>query len=161
MKVNSQPDPTWFGHLVLAGLMTFFPFVYNHLFHMGFYTFSLSLAMVLFVIGYWIKYNDNLKVKQIVWLCFLTLILYLCHIVSFVVVCMIIAILFNGIIASEIVQQWRYHRISFGEVWHYLLKRASKTVYAFLPAVILAAIFVLSRNSVSEPGTDIFQRLKT
>jgi len=60
-----------------------FPFIYNYLFHMGFYNFVFSLPLMFIIIGYWWRNRDNcLYWKCIVTLNLLLILLYFCHLVS-------------------------------------------------------------------------------
>ena len=56
-----------------------FPFIYNYLFLMGFYNFSLGLAIFMIAIGYWWKYFDSFGIKNTIILSLLLVSLYFCH----------------------------------------------------------------------------------
>jgi hypothetical protein len=53
-----------------------FPFVYNYTLHMGFYSFSYSLAMFFLVIGYWLRHRESAGLRHTVTLAVLLLLLY-------------------------------------------------------------------------------------
>jgi len=42
-----------------------FLFIYNYLFHMGFYNFALSIPLFFFVLGYWWKNKDSFRYRNI------------------------------------------------------------------------------------------------
>ena len=50
--------------IVLIGL----PFMYQRTFQMGFYNYSLSIALMFWVVGYWIKHKEDLKLKRLIYL---------------------------------------------------------------------------------------------
>ena len=43
-----------------------FPFIYNYLLLMGFYNFSLSVALLMLVMGYWWKHFDTFGKKNMI-----------------------------------------------------------------------------------------------
>lgn len=158
-------DPNWFGHLALAGLMTFFPpriaekvlltgylillplgaryalngvrpgsgwlavltfpFLQNFLFHMGFHNFCYSLAVLFFVVGYWLRHADHFGVRQTLTLAALVLLLYFCHLVAVVMALMLIGTLAAGWTLLD--RRWR---------------RLPGPALAFVPAVALGLAFV-------------------
>jgi hypothetical protein len=70
-----------------------FPFIYNFMFHMGFYNFSYSLPMFFFVIGYWLKYKSSFTLSNFAIFALLSLLLYFSHLSSFVLACVAVVIL--------------------------------------------------------------------
>lgn len=60
-----------------------FPFLYNHLFHMGFYSFSCSFILYLVLIGYFFRHGRDFGVLKTGVFFFLTALLYLLHPFSF------------------------------------------------------------------------------
>lgn len=61
-----------------------FPFIYNYLLLMGFYNYSLSVAMLMLAIGYWWRHYGTFSVINMVVLSLLLVVLYFCHLVSLV-----------------------------------------------------------------------------
>ena len=61
-----------------------FPFIYHHLLLIGFYNYSLSIALLMLSIGYWWKHFDSFGVKNAVILGTLLVALYFCHLVGLV-----------------------------------------------------------------------------
>ncbi|MFC1717146.1 hypothetical protein ACFL6S_26020 [Candidatus Poribacteria bacterium] len=61
-----------------------FPFIYNYLLLMGFYNFSLSVALLMLAVGYWWKHYETFDVKNMSILGLLLVVLYFCHLVSLV-----------------------------------------------------------------------------
>ena len=64
--------------LVFIGI----PFIYNCPLLMGFYNFSLSVALLILVVGYWWKHFESFDVKNMIVLGLLLLALYFCHLLS-------------------------------------------------------------------------------
>lgn len=190
--LSDKPDPTWFVHLLLAGLMQLFPplvaekilvslcivllplsaayalraidkdsqflallavpFSLSFLLHSGFYGFVLSLAMFFFVLGYWFRHADGFTPKSLTVLSVLGLLLYLTHIVSFVMTGVAIALL--TLCASV-------RDLKTGDTFYEVAKnRAAKPLLAFLPAFVLAALFLGSREtSFYSDGANYLLRL--
>jgi hypothetical protein len=61
-----------------------FPFIYNYLLLMGFYNYSLSVALLMLVMGYWWKHSATFGVRDMAILGLLLVLLYFCHLVSLV-----------------------------------------------------------------------------
>lgn len=59
-----------------------FPFIYSHLLLMGFYNFSLSIALIMPVVGYWWKHFDTFSAKNMIVLSLLLVVTYFCHLVG-------------------------------------------------------------------------------
>lgn len=122
-----------------------FPFIYNYMVHMGFYNFSYSLPMFLFVIGFWLKHQKQFTLDNTVKLCILSLLLYFCHLISVVTACVAIAILTVWFVLFEFLQL-RQQEFNFRSFWQVLSKRALLPLCAFLPTFILVALFTLHKD---------------
>ncbi len=83
-----------------------FPFAYNLLFQFGFYNFSLSLAVYLFVLGFWWRHRERpdlrfaIGINLLLWLCWFS------HPLSFCLALLSIAILWLATIRKA---TWRRH----------------------------------------------------
>ena len=192
--LNTHLEPTWLGHLVLAGLMyiipiftvekiflsgyviflplsiryalkgirpdsgflTFlmFPFIYNYPLHMGFYSFSYSLVVFFFLVGYWMRNREQLTLPKMVNLALLSLLLYFCHIVSLGMAYMGIALLTVWLILFDLVQDKPGSRFDFQMLRKALGKRVLPVILAFLPTVIVVVMF-LSWQGVEFPEVGI------
>ena len=60
-----------------------FPFIYNYLFLMGFYSFALSVPFYFLALGYWWRHKDNLSVKTIILLNLILVATYFSHLISY------------------------------------------------------------------------------
>jgi hypothetical protein len=60
-----------------------FPFVYSSWLHLGFFNFLLGTAFFFFLVGYFIRRQDNLRFSQIVIMALLFLLLFFSHIMAF------------------------------------------------------------------------------
>ena len=60
-----------------------FIYAYNYLLHMGFYSFTLSMPMFFFTLGYWWKHKDQMRLPRLGILYVLLLCTYLCHYQSY------------------------------------------------------------------------------
>jgi hypothetical protein len=83
-----------------------FPFAYHQLFQYGFYNFSISLALFLFVLGYWWRNRPlpgrgfAIKINLLLWLC------YFSHILSFLLALAAIGVLWLATLRRG---NWRGH----------------------------------------------------
>ncbi len=139
-----------------SGFLTFlmFPFIYNYPLHMGFYSFSYSLSVFFFLVGYWMRNCDHFTPQRMVKLAFLSLLLYFCHIVSLVMAYVGIGLLTIWLILFDLIQDKPGSRFDFQVVWKAFGRRVVPLVFAFLPTVILVAAF-LSRRGVESPEIGI------
>ncbi|MDI6780758.1 MAG: hypothetical protein QME49_01400 [bacterium] len=76
---------------IVLGFVSFL-YVYNFFFCFGHNHFCLSVPMFFFIFGYWLKYKDNLTLKNISLLNIFTSLLYLCHLFSFVLLVFVMAV---------------------------------------------------------------------
>ena len=120
-----------------------FPLIYNYLFLMGFYNFSLSVALFILVMGYWWKHFRDLSLKKAGILAFLLVLVYFCHLVS-----LVLAIFSIGMISAFSLLP-RFRR------WREVLL----TLASMLPSVILALYYVSTRGMAESAGTWTLQRL--
>ncbi len=94
-----RPRERWLAFLA-------FPFAYHQLFQFGFYNFSISLALFLFVLGCWWRYRAGpklafaVKINLLLWLC------YFAHILSFVLALAAIGVLWLATLRRD---SWRRH----------------------------------------------------
>ncbi len=70
-----------------------FPFTYNYLLLMGFYNFSLSVALFMLSLGYWWKHFEAFSVRNMILLGSIFVLLYFCHPVSLVLALLSIAVM--------------------------------------------------------------------
>ena len=187
--INTKPEPTWFGHLILTVLMyvlsplmaekvflTFyvlcfvggfkyaidsintdsgfltllaFPMIYNYTLNAGFYSFSLSLALALVFLGFWLRHRDQWSAWRLFLFAILGLFVYLLHIVSFGMCCGIIGILSF----YDIFHDMRFLKSNrqYGRDIQWILKH--RIVYPFLalaPTIILILYFLYFKETVYE-----------
>ncbi len=136
----------------LAFLM--FPFIFNYPLHMGFYSFSYSLPVFFFLVGYWIRRREQLTLPETVRLAFLSLLLYFCHIVSLVMAYVGIGLLTLWVVLFDLIQDKPERSFDFPVLWKTFGRRVVPLIFAFLPTVILAVAF-LFRRGVASPEIGI------
>jgi hypothetical protein len=61
-----------------------FPLIYNNIFYFGFYNFIFSVPLFFFTMGYWLRYRETPKVRNLSCLAALLLLVYFAHIVGLV-----------------------------------------------------------------------------
>jgi hypothetical protein len=82
------------GRGVLAVLGFFF--IYNYMLHMGFYNFSYSVPLYLFLLGYWWKHHDDFQFKHVVIFTLFFSLTFFFHIITSVLA--IVSILFLAVL---------------------------------------------------------------
>jgi hypothetical protein len=130
-----------------------FPFVYNFLFHMGFYNFSYSLVMFFFVVGYWLKHYEGFTRRDLMVLTILSLVLYFCHIVSLVTAYLAIGLLTMWFMGCALAHQLRTRQFNLRALWAALRAQVLVPLSAMLPTLILVAIFLLQHGTTGGPAS--------
>jgi hypothetical protein len=118
-------------------------FVWNYPAHMGFYNFSLSVALYLFAAGFWLRRQDSLGVANTVKFGALVLLLYSAHLVAV----LMLWITIGGIIIWGAVLRGKTGR----QIWIEIRRRTIGPLLASVVPLGLATFFVV-RNA-SAPGT--------
>ncbi len=122
-----RPEERWLAFLA-------FPFAYNLLFQFGFYNFSISVALLLFVLGCWWRNRERpglafaVKINLLLGLC------YFSHILSFGLALLAIGVLWLATLRRE---SWRRHLLH---------------IPILLPQVVLPLWFVLLQGSREIPS---------
>ncbi|HKV06503.1 MAG TPA: hypothetical protein VJ725_00095 [Thermoanaerobaculia bacterium] len=114
-----------------------FPFVYNHLFHLGFYNFCFSLAVFFFTVGFWWKRQDRWGPGPVAGLALLLLWAYFCHPVS----------LGMTLVAIFTLAGWRMLLEMRGKAGPFVVGDGLRTwivgpFFASLPALLLLSFFL-------------------
>ncbi|MDH3512480.1 MAG: hypothetical protein OER85_16655 [Gammaproteobacteria bacterium] len=200
LTLNERFDPTWFGHLILAGLMKLFspamsqklfltiyvvafpvsiryalgavnnharflavlgfPFIYNAVFHYGFFSFSMSLAVYCFFIGYWLRHVETLDWRKAAGLVLISVLLYFTHVISMALAYVSAAVISATWWIARIVTLQRANRLDRGSLgdtsWNLLVKPA----LTLLPALALLFLFLSDRESAMLPGPGFHDRLE-
>ena len=120
-----------------------FPFVYNYALHMGFYSFSYSLAGFFLVSGYWIKHRQRFGARETITLAILSLLLFFGHIVSTVAAALEIVLLATVLAVPEAARQLRGRRFSLQVL---RATTSFRPVYALLPSFLLFALFLVQNG---------------
>jgi hypothetical protein len=115
------------------------PFTLSWFVHMGFYYFTLSLALFFVAVGYWLRHQDRLRAREVATLAALGLALHFAHLVSLIAAVVVTTLLAACRRSSTLVV---------------------KTIAAFLPAVCLTGLFFLARPWQSYPPAPPSQQLE-
>lgn len=121
-----------------------FPFVYNYPLHMGFYSFSYSLAMFFFVSGYWLRHRERFGWRETVTLAGFLLLLYFCHLVSLAAAFLEILLLATWAVLPNLGRQVSQRRFGLHHVRAVL--PALNPLVAFVPAAVLAGLFLVQNR---------------
>ncbi|MEA2603547.1 MAG: hypothetical protein QOF89_4539 [Acidobacteriota bacterium] len=123
-----------------AFLAFFFP--YNQLFQFGFYNFSISLAVYLFVLGFWWRHRERpdlrfaVGINLLLWLCWFS------HVLSFCLALLSIAVLWLATLRRA---TWRRHLLHLP---------------ILIPQIPLPLWFFRTQGSETEPVTRTFTELR-
>ncbi|HWB62760.1 MAG TPA: hypothetical protein VG603_04555 [Chitinophagales bacterium] len=133
-------------------LLAFLPFlfVYHHVFQMGFYNFSYSLAFMVFAWWFFFRYSGRISTFLFVpVLSLILLITYLAHPIGYLLACGSIGlVLIMGALAQKEKQ------------WAVLGRQLIAVFIAALPSFILILYFIMRRVSYSvQPGDRTFSEL--
>lgn len=139
LQIN--PSRSWLSLLAA-------PFVYHHVFQMGFYNFSFSLAFAFWMIGFWLQWKNELHDARKLWLAFLTLLCYFAHPVGLVIGLFAIAVLFLR-------DQLPTIKTDFQAVF----ARAMALMAAILPVLVLMWAFLFRKPGASITGKEPFAQL--
>ncbi len=139
-----------------SGFLTLlmFPFIYNYPLHMGFYSFSYSLPVFFFSMGYWMRYREQFTLRKTVKLAFLSLLLYFSHIVSLVMAYAGMTLLTLWLMSFDLIQDKRTRQFDFQVPWKAFRRRVIPLVLAFLPTIILV-VFFLFKQGLESPEIGI------
>lgn len=127
-----------------------FPFIYNYLFHMGFYNFAISVPLIFIVIGYWWKRRDKFNWRMIVGLNLLLTLLYFCHLVSWVIGLMAIFIL-------AILPRWlKIHRTFYSVLTNFA--KISRPSYSFKGALEFLSLITSAESQKLKKMAEVCYR---
>ncbi len=113
-----------------------FPLVYNRPFERGFYNFSLGLALMLLLIGYWARHRERMNLRRGFVLMVIALLLYFAHLSTAIAGLGVVGLLSVVLIPR---QEATARRLAGYNFWAVLLPWAS-----LLPAGLLCAWYVLA-----------------
>lgn len=123
-----HPAPGFFSLLA-------FPFIHTSLFQMGYYNFSLAIALLFFTFGYWLRHSAELNKKQAFTLSVLLLLTYLAHIFVFFV--LLFAIVITAMV--ELFENYKLLKRDYGRAF---LKKVGFTFLAVVPSLILSGFYL-------------------
>jgi len=120
-----------------------FPFVYNQMFQFGFYNFSISLALFLWILGFWWRRRERVDLRYVLGMNLLLFLCYFSHIVSFALSLFAIAILWLATLPRAGRAIWRRHLLH---------------IPALAPQLILPLWYVTTEGAATTPdrGTSQF-----
>lgn len=122
------------------------PFTFNFLFHCGFYNFCLSLALSLFLLGYWLRRRENFNWTHTAVMVAMTLVVFAAHMLPLILAGMAIVVVSGW----DALVQWRQGG-GLGP-W----KRRLLPIAAFIPAALLALPYLDQKAMAGNPGDIVF-----
>ena len=200
LMLNPRFDPTWFDHLILAGLMKLvspmmserlfltvyvvafpmsiryalgavgsqarflsvlgFPFIYNAVFHYGFFSFSFSLAVYCFFIGYWLRHAESLRWRSAAGLVALSVLLYFTHVISMALAYLSAAVLSGGWWIARVAALYNARQLTVRSLRSASWKLLVRPALTLLPALALLLVFLSDRAHATLAGPGFYERLQ-
>ena len=117
-----------------------FLYSYNHLFHLGFYNFAISVPFCLISIGYWWKHKEDFQIEQATVLNLLLIVTYFSHFSSYTLLMFALTFL-AGVAFLRHLFQWREH-----------LKRLLQFIGYLAPAYFILLNIFLSNPEQRQVG---------
>jgi hypothetical protein len=122
-----------------------FPFAHNHMFQFGFYNFAMSLALFLFILGFWWRRRARVDLPYILGMNLLLWLCYFSHILSFLLALLAVAVLWLAMLRRD---NWRRHLLhipalapqAFLPLWFFAVQ-GSKAQASDLPFLFLVRYF--------------------
>lgn len=115
-----------------------FPFIYSFTFYLGFYNFTIGIALMFFAIAYWQKIKDKLSIRNTLILSLLLIAVYYSHIFTFLLAGLVIGVLIT------------WHALPFVKGTVKGTAGTSRQLlflfFASLPALVLTAIFLTQKG---------------
>lgn len=132
-----RPQNDWLVFLAL-------PFVYNHVFQMGFYNFSYSLIFGFFLIGLWLKWQDDFSDSRKLRFALVALLCFFSHPVGLLVSLSTIGVLF-------LAYNWQDYKK--------LRQRLVEIILPLVPVILLMLEFIYRKPGASAGGKEPFSHL--
>jgi hypothetical protein len=124
-----------------------FPFIHNHWLQRGFYNYVFSIAISIFILGYWLRHRNDFGLREILCLAGLALLLYFCHIVSLIVLVITIFILAISFTISGFNQNFTNEKSELKNALGTFRNPQLISLLGLLPALFLAGIFLYQHGS--------------
>lgn len=129
---------------------------YHFVFLMGFYNYTCSLAIMLWVTGYWLKYRQNWTTGRILIQALGWLVLYFCHPIGLLISFLII----GSVLVTELGIHW--YRENQSERSAYLKsfwKNTLAMLLAALPVLLLFAEYIVRKGLNPSPRSESSHRM--
>jgi hypothetical protein len=136
-----------------------FPFVYNYTLHMGFYSFSYSLAAFFLASGYWLRHKERAGFREALTLALLLLLLYFTHIVSTVAALLELVLLSLWPVVPALTGQIRRRQFSLDKLRS--IAPILVPLYATVPTLAVFALFLVQHNEGSHLSWEDKPRFST
>ena len=123
------------GGLFLSSLGLLF--VYHHVFQMGFYNYSCSLALMFLAFGYWLRFREAWTTVRQIGLAVLFLALFFCH---------PIGLMFSFLLIGSVMLALGFRAGSWAECWQYFRQQVIVLGLTALPALVLFAEYLYAKG---------------
>ncbi len=124
-----------------------FPFVYNSHFHWGFFNFCYSLALFLFVVGYWLRHKSHMTALRTACWSALIVLLYFANPVGFIETLLAVLVLSTWAASTGAYETSLARIRALARSW-------TVVAVAFLPAFLLYAWYLAFRLNRGRDGTE-------
>ena len=120
-----------------------FPFIYSYTFYLGFFNFSLGVALMLITFAYWLRTENNFHRKKVIALTLLFILLYFSHLLTFLFTGFIIGIL---VLWKSFIDYLSNSKVIKDKIRKQILTLLTATI----PGLILAILFTLQKGEESK-----------
>jgi hypothetical protein len=123
-----------------------FPFGYTSLFMLGYYNYSIAIAVMMWALGYWIRIENKLSAPRLLGFSLLVILLYYSHIFVFVFFLMSLGLYY---VFNSVIYAIRNKREK--ELYKKLIVKALLIALSTLPAIVIGFFYMKSITGKSFP----------
>lgn len=135
----------------LAGM----PFIYQKSVQIGFFNYSLSIALMFLILAYWLHNRSKFTpLKQLVF-CILSVLIFFTHAGGLTITIMLLGFLWIMDVIVKLISERNNVKENI-KIWK---NEAVNMILCFLPAVLLQLAFLFRRPLSPSPGKDTFEQL--
>ena len=122
---------------------------YHHVYQMGFYNYSCSLAIMFWVVGYWLRYRSDWTTWRMLLQGLGFLVLYFCHPVGLFFAFLLI----GSVLLADLLAETREKR-PVREVFHVFRQKIIALTVSALPVLVLLAQYVFKKGINPTPRSE-------
>lgn len=130
---------------------------YHHVFQMGFYNYSCSLAIMFWTTGYWLKHRQDWTAGRMLLLGLGFVLLYFCHPIGLLLSFLMIGSVFLAELSEPVFRT--KPGLDKAQIWRYFGKNALSLLISALPALLLFAEYIARKGLNASPRSESNHRI--